>query len=287
MHKLPPWFRQDILDVKTKDKLNLLSEFKVNTVCQQAHCPNINTCLKNSELTFMILGDTCTRSCRFCAVNKISTNNLNVDLSEPYCVSEMVRLLGLKYVIITSVTRDDLVDGGASQFVKTISAIHEIDKNIGVEVLIPDFKGNATSIKSVVDAKAVVIGHNLEIVESLYRELKPESSYRVSLDVLRKIKEVGPWMITKSSLMLGLGESKSGVLAALEDLRSVACDILTLGQYLAPSAKHYPVKEFISPEQFDEYKGIALSMGFKAIFSAPLARSSYQAQDLYQEVSYA
>lgn len=286
MHRFPLWLKQAISDPETKDRIHALSDFRVNTVCQQAHCPNINSCLKNSELTFMILGDKCTRDCRFCAVEKNSGNSLTLDSDEPKRVGEMVESLGLKYVVVTSVTRDDLDDGGASQFVRVIDVIRQIDKRIGVEVLIPDFRGDTSSIEMVVNAYPTVIAHNLETVENLHGKLKPRSSYKVSLDVLRRIKIIDCDMITKSSLMLGLGESRHDILASLEDLRSINCDILTLGQYLAPSNRHYPVKEFINPQQFNEYRDIALGMGFKAVYSAPLSRSSYQAEQLYNTVSY-
>lgn len=284
MHKLPLWFRQDILSAEIKDKLKSLSDFEINTVCQHAHCPNITTCLKNGEVTFMILGSVCTRSCRFCAVEKSRAFALAVDNDEPNRISKAVKTLGLKYVVITSVTRDDLVDGGAGQFVKTIDAIRSTNKDISIELLIPDFKANTDSIKKIVQVAPVIIGHNLETVEKLYPELKLESNYRISLSVLKKIKEINCGIITKSSLMLGLGEERDDTLKAFQDLRSVGCDILVLGQYLAPSSQHYPVKEFISTEQFDEYKNIALGLGFKAVLSNPLARSSYRAEEIYEEV---
>ena len=287
MMRLPAWFRQDIPDEATFKMLKLLSEFGLNTVCRQAKCPNIAYCFKNKEATFMILGDSCSRNCSFCAVAKSAGKSLTIDTDEAYRISEAVKILGLSYVVITSVTRDDLADGGASQFAKTVELIHGLSKDIKVEVLIPDFQGKVSSLETVLNAGPFVVGHNIETISRLYPELRPEADYRLSLGILSKIKELSYNVNTKSSIMLGLGEAEDEVIETIQDLKDSGCDILTLGQYLAPSLKHYPVKEFISIEQFQRYSGIASSMGFKAVLSGPCVRSSYRAQELCKEFVYA
>jgi lipoic acid synthetase len=274
-NRLPVYFKQEIPGQTVFDKLQFISRFNLHTVCQEAKCPNINHCFTNQRLTFLILGDTCTRNCRFCAIKKSDRNHLGVDWEEPHRLASVVKELGLKYVVITSVTRDDLVSGGAEIFARTISLIRAINKEIKVEVLIPDFQGKISSLKTIIEANPDVVAHNIETVARLYTDLRPQANYHCSLEVLGKIKELGSWIITKSSLMLGLGETETEVINALEDLRKEHCDFLTLGQYLAPSVKHYPVKEFIGIEQFDKYRKIALALGFKSVLSGPLVRSSY------------
>ncbi len=277
MNRLPSWFRQDIPDDKTFDLMRLFSASGVNTVCQEAKCPNISYCFRNNEFTFMILGKTCTRSCGFCNVDKTDCFNLAVDSQEPYRISELVRILGLNYVIVTSVSRDDLPDAGASVFAKTIELIHGINRGIKIEVLIPDFQGKVSSLRSVLDAGPNVLAHNIETVKRLYTDLRPQADYRVSLEVLFTIKELSPEVITKSSIMLGLGETRQEVNETMRDLRQANCDRLTLGQYLAPTVNHYPVREFVTIEQFQEYKDMAIAIGFKNVLSGPKVRSSYQA----------
>lgn len=229
----------------------------------------------------MILGGSCTRNCRFCAVDKAKGSVLAVDFTQADKVALAVKKLGLNYVVITSVTRDDLIDGGAEQFVRTIKAVRSVNCLIKIEILIPDFQANFLSLKKIAEAHPSVVAHNLETTRCISKQLRPEADYARSLGVLRAIKEINCEIVTKSSLLLGLGESAPNVIDALHDLRSVECDILTLGQYLAPSKEHYPVKEFIKIEQFKKYKEIALSLGFKAVLSEPLARSSYKAQEVY------
>lgn len=282
-NRLPKWFQQEIPDVDVFKRLGLLSEFKINTICQQARCPNITACFKDSKLTFMILGNTCTRNCSFCAVSKLEP--VAVDENESYRVAEIVKSLGLRYVVITSVTRDDLSDGGAGHFARTIKAICAINKDIKIEVLIPDFQGSLMSLKCVLGAQPDIIAHNLETVRRLYPELRPQAGYDLSLRILKSIKEYKVDLITKSSIMLGLGESRGEVFEAMCDLRKSNCDILTLGQYLAPSSSHYPVKEFINLEQFHKYSDIGLSLGFRQVLSGPLVRSSYQAEHIYKLVT--
>lgn len=279
---LPAWFKQELPDAEIFKRIKLLSQFKINTVCQQAKCPNLNHCFKKGELSLLILGDTCTRACRFCAVAKSENRALSVDKREPQRIGRIARGLGLKYVVITSVTRDDLDDAGAGQFAATVRAVRRRNKNIKIEVLIPDFSGKSSRLKKIVDSKPQVIAHNLETVRRLSEELRPQAGYELSLGLLKNIKKLNSGMVTKSSLMLGLGETEAEVIAALKDLRSARCDILTIGQYLAPSNSHYPVSEFIEQGKFREYAKIALALGFKAVLSGPLVRSSYKAEDLYR-----
>lgn len=280
MNRLPSWLRQDIPDASVCDTANNIHKFGLNTVCLEALCPNINDCFGKKQATFMILGRSCTRSCGFC---NISGDTLRLfqepSPDEPQRIAEAVKALGLKYVVITSVTRDDLVDGGASQFVKAIESIRRIDESIKVEVLIPDFNGSLESLNSVIKARPFVLAHNLETVARLYSIIRPQAVYGRCLFLLKKAKESGV-LITKSSLMLGFGEREEEVVEALKDLRASDCDIVTLGQYLAPSSGHYPVAEFIPPEQFSKYEDIAGELGFKQVLSSPKARSSYHAEDL-------
>lgn len=280
--RLPPWFKQELPDETTLALSRLLAELRVNTVCKEASCPNLTQCFNLKQLTFMVLGDKCTRGCRFCGVKKEDSSVLGFDHDEPYRINQAVRLLGLSYVVITSVTRDDLTDGGAGVFAETVRLIYQANPGIKVELLIPDFSGNTLSLKTVADSGPVVVGHNIETVESLYGLLKPESNYRISLGVLTALKEINPALLTKSSLILGLGETEDQVLNTMADLRNSSCDILTLGQYLAPSEKHYPIREFIPAESFARYRTLALDMGFKSVLSGPLVRGSYQAQNLYE-----
>lgn len=281
MNRLPGWFKQELPDAQTLNMLRALRELKVNTVCRHAKCPNLTHCFTNREVTFMILGGTCTRNCRFCAVDKAKGTVLDVDYTESDRVALAVKNLGLNYVVVTSVTRDDLIDGGAGQFVRVINAVYGVNRLIKIEILIPDFLADHFSLKSVIETYPCVIAHNLETTRCLSKQLRPEADYERSLRVLRIIKDIKPDMVTKSSLMLGLGESEASVIEAMRDLRAVECDILTLGQYLAPSKQHYPVKEFIKIEQFEKYKEIAFSLGFKSVLSAPLARSSYMAEEVF------
>ncbi len=286
MNRLPSWFRQDIPDNKTLNLMRLFSEFAVHTVCREARCPNITYCFRNKKVTFMILGDTCTRNCKFCNVGTVLKTGQKcppeVDLYEPHRISELVKLLGLNYVVITSVTRDDLEDGGAAQFARTIELIH----GIKVEVLIPDFCGKILNLECVLGTEPFVVAHNIETVRRLYSNLRPAADYELSLNVLSKIKELKPGIITKSSIMLGLGETEQEVIRTMQDLKNAKCDILTLGQYLAPSVNHYPVKEFISIEQFRKYQDTATAIGFKSVLSGPLVRSSYRAEEASKEFVY-
>jgi lipoyl synthase len=261
----------------------LLSSQGVVTVCQEANCPNIHTCFSQKTATFMLLGDTCTRHCRFCAV-KTGNPMRVVDGKEPQKVAKSVQQMGLKYVVLTSVDRDDLDDLGANQFILTIQAIREIDATIQVEILTPDFMGRSELIASLLNANPTVFAHNIETVERLTPLLRDRrSSYRSSLDLLSEVRRLSPEIMTKSSMMLGLGESDQEVMQALIDLKEASCQMVTLGQYLAPTTKHHPVHSYLEGEQFKKWEHQAYKLGFKFVAAGPLVRSSYRAAELFVE----
>ena len=251
----------------------LVKDNQLHTVCQSAHCPNIGECWGQGTATFMILGDICTRNCRFCAVT--SGKPGSVDFDEPKRVAEAVKTLSLKYAVITSVTRDDLPDGGSSIFASVINKIREQTPDCRIEVLIPDFLGSQKSLEQVFLARPDVLNHNLETVPSLYSAVRPAASYSRSLQVLHLAKQNG--LISKSGIMLGLGETHEEVIQVMRDLRKVNCDFLTLGQYLQPSASHLPIEKYIEPDEFVQLKEEGMALGFKHIESGPLVRSSYHA----------
>ena len=260
----------------------LLHGLSLHTICESAHCPNIGGCFSRKTATFLILGDVCTRHCTFCAVKKGVPSP--VDESEPQHLLEAVEQLSLSYVVITSVTRDDLADGGAYQFVATINLLHENIAGAAVEVLIPDFLGSAEALKAVVEARPEVINHNVETVPRLYHEVRPEADYSRSLELLLMVKRLDPKIVTKSGLMLGLGETRDEVIEVMSDLREAGCDLLTIGQYLQPSPGHHPVVRHVPPEEFSQYEEIGRNMGFAGVASAPLVRSSFRAAELYARV---
>lgn len=257
----------------------MLKRLKLNTICQSALCPNIVDCFSRKTATFLILGDVCTRHCTFCAVKK--GRPLPVDDEEPQHLAEAVDQLNLNYVVITSTTRDDLPDGGASHFIKTIETIRRRRPGTCVEVLVPDFSGSSEAIRALVESQPEVINHNLETVPRLYPQVRPEADYNRSLSLLARVKKLNPEIVTKSGLMLGLGEESDEVLAVMKDLREVSCDLLTLGQYLRPSPRHLPVARYVSPEEFFELGLAAKKMGFAEVASMPLVRSSFRAVELY------
>lgn len=272
----PKWLRTKIQCKGLNKMKNFVGDMSLNTVCQSAMCPNIGECFSKKTATFMIMGDTCTRRCRFCAVNEGRPQAL--DKEEPKRVADACKKLGLRHAVITSVTRDDLADGGASHFASTIQEIKKMP-GITVEVLIPDFKGKKDSIKTVVDAKPEVINHNLETVPRLYERVRPIAKYERSLDVLKTVKELDRNIFTKSGIMVGLGETEDEVVALMKDLINIGCDMLTIGQYLRPSKKHIEIEEYVTPEQFERYRKIGKSLGFRHIASGPLVRSSYHAAE--------
>ncbi len=254
--------------------LNIVNTFKLHTVCQSARCPNMGECWTAGTATFMILGNICTRSCGFCAV--ATGRPLPPDEKEPYRVAQAVKLMGLKHCVITSVDRDDLPDGGAAIWAATIKAVRKYNPGITIETLIPDFKGNWEALQIVLEARPDVLSHNMETVKRLHRRVRPQAKYERSLEVLHRAKAFG--LRTKSGAMLGLGETPEEVYELMRDLREVGCDVLTLGQYLQPTKMHLPVEAYITPEQFEHYKQVALAMGFDQVESAPLVRSSYHAE---------
>lgn len=282
--RLPEWFKQPLPDEAAFKIKQQLSDSCVHTVCQEAHCPNISRCFSNNELTFLILGPTCTRNCTFCAVDKSKLKDIPINKNEHRVVASFVLRFKLTYAVITSVTRDDLFDGGANAFVQTVEEIRNLSPMTEIEVLTPDFGGCTSSIFKVAEASPSVFGHNLETVKRIYPQIRPEADYLRSLKLLKEVKIHYPSLITKSSLMVGLGESNLELEKALCDLIDCNCDIVTIGQYLAPSLNHYPVEEYIREEVFLQYKEFAQKLGFKAVSSGPLVRSSYQAGQLFKQV---
>ena len=261
----------------------LLKGLSLHTVCKEAHCPNVAECWGGGTATVMLLGDVCTRGCRFCAVASGRPNGA-LDLDEPRKVGIAIAELGLRYVVLTSVDRDDLPDGGAAHFARTIREVKARSPEILVEALIPDFQGDAEAVRTVVDSGVDVLDHNLETVRRLQSVVRdPRATYDQSLEVLRRAKSIRPDLFTKSSLMLGLGESREEVLGAMRDLRAVGVDIVTLGQYLRPSDWHLPVLEYVSPQAFDGLRTAGEAMGFLYVAAGPLVRSSYRAGEYFLE----
>jgi len=277
--RLPEWLR---ITLPTSDTFSrtrsLLDELKLHTVCESAKCPNHWECWSKGTATFMIAGDRCTRACGFCAVS--TAKPLALETDEPARVAEATRRMRLKHVVITAVARDDLKDGGADHFRQTIKKVRELNPNIVIEVLVPDFNESDTSIENVLDANPHIFNHNLETVRRLTPSVRHRATYDRSLSVLAKVKaKRGDTIYTKSGIMLGLGETDEEVVVAMEDLRTVKCDILTLGQYLQPSLKHLPVVEFVAPEQFAALGRVARELGFVHVASGPMVRSSYHADE--------
>lgn len=283
VHK-PHWLKRPLLKGSTYEEVKrLLHKSRLHTVCQEAKCPNIWECFSNRTATFLIMGPYCTRRCRFCAVEHGPLDA--PDPEEPSRIADAVQNLGLSYVVITSVTRDDLPDGGAGHFAETIKAIRESMPDTLVEVLIPDFQGDKNALFTVLDARPDVLNHNIETVPRLYPSVRPEALYNRSIELLREVDLFDDHKIsTKSGMMLGLGETCEEVKETLRDLLFVGCHILTLGQYLQPTKEHLPVDHYIPPEEFENWKEIAIQMGFTDVASGPFVRSSYHARELYQNV---
>ncbi|MEZ8219974.1 lipoic acid synthetase [Candidatus Fervidibacteria bacterium JGI MDM2 JNZ-1-D12] len=278
---LPEWIRTKVpKHEKAKPLRRELNRLGIHTVCQSARCPNIGECFSRGTATFMILGETCTRNCGFCAVK--TGRGEPVDPYEPIKIATMVSKLNLRHAVITSVTRDDLPDEGATQFAKTVKAIKSLCPSTTVEVLTPDFHAHRELIAVVVDAKPDVYNHNVETVPRLQKLARPQASYERSLKVLETVKELAPKMLTKSGLMVGLGETTDEVVQVLKDLREVGCDIVTIGQYLQPTKKHLPVARYVAPEEFAELERIGYELGFKYVFSGPFVRSSYLADIAFE-----
>ncbi|RUM62305.1 MAG: lipoyl synthase [Persephonella sp.] len=262
----------------------ILRKLNLSTVCEEALCPNIGECFSRGTATFMIMGDICTRRCSYC--NVATGKPQKLDEKEPENIALAVKKLKLKYVVITSVNRDDLEDGGASHFRDVINKVREINPNVKIEVLIPDFKFNWEYLKIVVDAKPDVINHNIETVPSLYKKIRHLGDYEKSLILLKKVKQFDSNILTKSGLMVGLGENKEEVIEVMKDLRDVKCDIITIGQYLQPSINHRPVSKFYSVEEFKEFENIGYSLGFKSVYSGQLVRSSYNANEVFNSIKF-
>jgi lipoic acid synthetase len=264
------------------DVSNLLANLKLNTVCQEASCPNIGECFASGTATFLIMGPGCTRACPYCDIDFDKTTR-HLDPSEPERLSEAVAQMKLRHVVITSVTRDDLSDGGASQFVACIEAIGQRSPTTTIELLIPDFSGNADALAKVMDAAPHVLNHNIETVPRLYPRARPQGIYKRSLELLQQVKQGWPKAYSKSGLMVGLGETDAEVIEVLEDLRGHQVDIVTIGQYLSPTPKHLPVDRFVTPEQFEHFRSIGeTELGFLQVVSTPLTRSSYHAGEVQQ-----
>ncbi|NTU41759.1 MAG: lipoyl synthase [Nitrospirales bacterium] len=281
--RLPDWIKTRSTGLHPTK--NLLRSHRLTTVCEEARCPNKGHCFSKPTATFMIMGDTCTRDCGFCSV--ISGKPGCLDPAEPLRVAEAAKELGLTYVVVTSVTRDDLPDGGAAHFAATIRAIRKDLPDAKVEVLVPDFKGDAESVRIVLDARPDVFNHNVETVPRLYPDVRPQADYRRSLDLLRSAKEIAPEVKTKSGIMVGFGETVEELTSLFRDLRAEGCSLLTIGQYLRPSKMNLPVVQYIKPEVFEELKGIALNLGFEFVASGPLVRSSMNAEEMYETANIA
>ncbi|GAB4117526.1 MAG: lipoyl synthase [Candidatus Caldatribacteriota bacterium] len=277
------WLRRKLPDQKILQEMDsLLSSFNLHTVCDSALCPNRGECFLKKTATFMILGNICTRNCSFCAVEK--GKPLPIDDEEPYHVAKAAQQLGLKHIVITSVTRDDLLDGGAEQFRKTILEIKRLMPESTTEVLIPDFNGSMEALQKIINVFPEVINHNLETVPRLYSVVRPLAKYELSLELLSQVKIRNKDIISKSGIMVGLGETSEEVIQTMQDLRKVDCDVLTIGQYLRPSPRHLRVQQYLHPEQFIEYQKIGMSLGFKYVASAPLVRSSFHAGEILRKI---
>ncbi len=280
----PAWFRRKMdIGVNFQNVRNILRAYKLLTVCEEALCPNRGECFSKGTATFLILGNNCTRACRFCAVSHNATEP--PDPAEPLNVAEAVKKLELNYVVITSVTRDDLPDGGASHFAETITQIRRKSPQIIIEVLIPDFHGSEEALGKVVSAHPNVISHNLETVPRLYPLVRPKAQYLRSLKIMRTIKQMDEDMPIKSGIMLGLGETYKEIRNVLSELLEAKCSFLTIGQYLQPTGEHLPVSRYVSPREFTHWQSIAVEMGFKGAAGGPHVRSSYYADELYNHVS--
>lgn len=275
----PSWLKANKLGSKRTNELNRqLRHYHLHTVCQSAQCPNKGECFDNGTATFLLLGDVCTRNCLFCAIDK-NRQVSEPDSNEPKAIGEISRDLKLKHIVLTMVTRDDLADGGASHIIEVIRQIRlNCGKDITIEVLISDLQGNLQALHSILDAKPDILNHNVETVPRLYPDVRPQAEYHRSLAVISETRKYAPDMLTKSGLMVGLGETKEEVLQVMQDLHTHGCDILTIGQYLAPTRKHYPVAEYIHPDVFAFYHDEGKKMGFLHVESGPLVRSSYHAE---------
>jgi lipoic acid synthetase len=278
----PEWLRKRLpVGASVQDMEDSLEQNRLYTICQEACCPNQGECFSKGVATFLIMGNVCTRNCRFCAMDSGAPQKL--DDHEPLRLAGEVKHLGLRFVVVTSVTRDDLPDGGAGHFARVIEVMRRECLGVGIEVLIPDFQGSLRALKTVVDAAPDVLNHNVETVPRLYSSVRPQADYRRSIELLRRAKALNPSLTTKSGLMVGLGETREEVLDLMTDLRSTSCDVITIGQYLSPSTNHHPVVEYVNPEIFEAYRRDALRLGFRDAASSPFVRSSYMAEKYYKK----
>ena len=281
--KKPFWLKVKAPQGKIFDQTkHLLDDLNITTVCEEASCPNIGNCWSKKHATMMIMGDICTRACSFCNVATGKPNKL--DLSEPIRVAKSVARLNLNHVVITSVDRDDLYDGGADHFVATITDIRKYSPNTSIEILTPDFLKKDGAIEKVINAKPDVFNHNLETVPRLYPSVRPGARYFHSLSLLAIVKEVDPNIFTKSGIMVGLGESQNEIYQVMDDMRSAEIDFLTIGQYLQPTIKHHKIEKFVNPDEFEQYKKVALSKGFLLVSSSPFTRSSFHASEDFEKL---
>ena len=282
MNTHPPWLKKRLsISGNISYVKRLLSAASVNTVCEESLCPNMTECYSKKFLTFLILGRACSRACGFCSVGGAAPEA--IDPEEPGRIVRVISELGLKYVIITSVTRDDLEDGGAGQFANVIKAVRGYSGNLIIEALVPDFKGDAAPIRKVLDACPDIFGHNIETVKRLYRTARSNADYDRSLQVLRLAKDTDFGVNVKSGMMVGLGETRDEVIETMNDLKAAGCDLLTIGQYLSPGRRNLKVERFVSPSEFSEYRRIGKDMGFRHVAAGPFVRSSYMAEEGYEE----
>lgn len=282
--KKPEWLRKSLPRGPAYEQVRkMVGDGLLHTVCQEAKCPNQWECFSHYTATFLIMGDRCTRNCRFCAVEQ--GPETGPDPEEPKRVADAAASLGLQYVVVTSVTRDDLPDGGAWFFARTIREIRKRIEGARVEVLIPDLQGDEAALATVLEAAPDILNHNIETVARLYPAVRPQADYGRSLELLKRVKGIAPSIPVKSGLMLGLGETRREVEKTLEDVYAAGCGLMTIGQYLQPSARHLQVERFIPPGEFDDWRKIALEMGFNEVFSGPFVRSSYRAHEMYRTVS--
>lgn len=283
MERKPEWLRVRYNREAVEEVAELMRDLKLNTVCKEANCPNLGECYRKHTATFMILGSVCTRNCRFC--NVATGRPLPPDPDEPDNVALAAKKLGLRHVVLTCSTRDDLADGGAEQFSKTVRAVRRECPGATVETLISDMKFNTDALDVVIASHPDVLNHNVETVKELQKAVRPQAGYERSLGVLRYCKEKDPSLLTKTGFMVGLGETEEQISVLMDDILATGCDILTIGQYLQPSPEHYPLARYATPEDFARYKELALSKGFRHVASAPLARSSYRAWEVMEDVN--
>lgn len=276
--KKPEWLRIGRVDrEKIKEVQQILRKLNLHTVCEESMCPNIGKCFEKKTATFLVMGDICTRACKFCDIKHGKPSP--IDPHEIDHVVEATKTLGLKHVVVTSVTRDDVPDGGAKHFASITRKLRDYNENLIIELLIPDFKGKEEDIRTIVEAKPDIINHNVELVPRLFKKITPQANYNKSLKALKLVKEMNSDIYTKSGLMVGLGETKEEVIEVMKDLNEIKCDILTIGQYLKPPSSDLEIEEFVHPNLFKEYEEIAYKMGFQFVASAPLVRSSFNAEE--------